>query len=229
MTADGSTLIDVSGSKHRPSSRPTANVYVDGLNLYYGCLKGTGHKWLDLNALFQTLLPNYDIRRIRYFTARISARPDNPGTAQRQDAYIRALRTLPNVSVHLGKFLVSTTRMPLANPGPGAKTVDVIKTEEKGSDVNIATYLLIDAFRRDSDLAVVVSNDSDLCEPIRIVKDEFKVPVGLLIPHSRTSEALRRLKPTFLKQIRGGPLSACQLADPVIDSQGRKITRPPAW
>jgi hypothetical protein len=210
-------------------SKPTANIYVDGLNLYYGCLKGTAYKWLDLNALFETLLPNHDIKRIRYFTARISARPDNPGTAQRQDAYIRALRTLPNVSIFLGKFLVSTQRMPLANPKPGSKTVEVIKTEEKGSDVNIATYLLIDAFHRDSDVAVVVSNDSDLCEPIRIVKDEFKVPVGLLIPHSRTSEALRRLKPTFLKKIRGGPLSACQFPNPVIDSRGRKITKPPGW
>jgi hypothetical protein len=219
----------VSAKKHRVQSRPTANVYVDGLNLYYGALKGTGYKWLDLNALFGTLLPAYDIQRIRYFTARISARPDNPGTAQRQDAYIRALRTLPNVSVHLGKFLVSTVRMPLANPKPGMKTVEVIKTEEKGSDVNIATYLLIDTFRRDSDLSVVVSNDSDLCEPIRIVKDEFQVPVGLLIPHSRTSEALRALKPTFVKPIRGGPLSASQLPDPVIDSNGRKITRPPTW
>ncbi len=206
------------------------NVYVDGLNLYYGGLKGTGYKWLDLNALFEMLLPSYDIKRIRYFTARISARPDNPGTSQRQDAYIRALRTLPKVTIHLGKFLVSTQRMPLANPRPGsARTVEVIKTEEKGSDVNIATYLLIDAFRHDSDLAVVVSNDSDLCEPIRVLRDEFKVPVGLLMPHSRASAALRALKPAFLKQIRKGPLSACQFPDPVIDSQGRKITRPPTW
>src|SRR5215469_2477320 len=210
----GLSLYCVTGRRRSGSARPTANIYVDGLNLYYGCLKGTAYKWLDLNALFETLLPNYDIKRIRYFTARISARPDNPGTAQRQDAYIRALRTLPNVSIFLGKFLVSTQRMPLADPKSGNKTVEVIKTEEKGSDVNIATYLLIDAFHRDSDLAVVVSNDSDLCEPIRIVKDEFKVPVGLLIPHSRTSEALRRLNPTFLKKIRGGPLSVCQFPDP---------------
>lgn len=223
------SIHSVSGAKHRVPARPTANIYVDGMNLYYGCLKGTGYKWLDLNALFEILVPSHDIKRIRYFTARISARLDNPGVAQRQDAYIRALRTLPNVSIHLGKFLVSTVRMPLANPRGGAKTVEVIKTEEKGSDVNIATYLLIDAFRRDSDLAVVVSNDSDLCEPIRVVKDEFKLPVGLLIPHSRTSEALRALRPTFLKQVRRGPLSACQFPDPVIDSRGRKITRPTSW
>lgn len=102
--------------------------------------------------------------------------------------------------------------------------VEVIKTEEKGSDVNLATYLLIDAFRSDSDMAVVVSNDSDLCEPIRIVQDEFRVPVGLLIPHSRTSEALRKLGPAFVKQIRRGPLSASQLPAKVTDARGRTIS-----
>lgn len=65
----------------------------------------------------------------------------------------------------------------------------MIKTEEKGSDINLATYLLIDAFRGDSDMAVVVSNDSDPCEPIRIVQDEFHVPVGC---SSRTAAPARR-------------------------------------
>lgn len=37
------------------------NVYVDGFNLYYGCLKGTPYKWLDLGALFQALLPSNKI------------------------------------------------------------------------------------------------------------------------------------------------------------------------
>lgn len=210
--------------------RPTANIYVDGLNLYYGCLKGTGYKWLDLEALFGLLVPTHEIKRIRYFTARISGRPDNPDSPTRQDAYLRALDTSPKVTVHLGKFLQSTKRMPLAAPKPGGpKTVEVIKDEEKGSDVNLATYLLIDAFRRDSDLAVVVSNDSDLCEPIRIVKDEFGVPVGLLNPHKHTSSDLRRLRPTFLKQIRRGPLSASQFPAEVVSSQGHKIGRPAPW
>jgi hypothetical protein len=120
--------------------------------------------------------------------------------------------------------------MPLAQPRrDGPKTVEVIKTEEKGSDVNIATYLLIDAFRRDSDLAVVVSNDSDLCEPIRIVKQEFGVPVALFIPHKRTSHALSKLNPLFIKQIRQGPLSASQFAPQLTDSQGRKIIKPATW
>jgi hypothetical protein len=68
--------------------------------------------------------------------------------------------------------------------------VKVIKTEEKGSDVNIATHLLMDGFRNDYELAVVVSNDSDLLMPIQVVTQEFGKPVGLLNPQKHPSVAL---------------------------------------
>ncbi|MGH3815898.1 MAG: NYN domain-containing protein [Pseudonocardiaceae bacterium] len=107
------------------------NVYVDGFNLYYGCLKGTPYKWLDLGALFQVLLLSNKIQRIRYFTAKVNGQTD-PQQPVRQDTYLRALQTVPGLSVHLGHFLTSTVRMPLANPVPaGARTVEVIKTEER--------------------------------------------------------------------------------------------------
>jgi uncharacterized LabA/DUF88 family protein len=59
----------------------------------------------------------------------------------------------------------------------------VIKTKEKGSDVNLATFLLLDAFRHESDIAVIVSNDSDLEQPIRALIEELNVRVGLVNPH----------------------------------------------
>jgi len=119
------------------------NVYVDGFNLCYGCLKGTPYKWLDLDAMCRRLLPKHELSRIRYFTAIISARPLDPSGPVRQQAYLRALATMPHVSIHLGHFLTSHVRMPLAvPPARGPRTVEVIKTEEKGSDVNLATYLL---------------------------------------------------------------------------------------
>jgi NYN domain len=71
----------------------------------------------------------------------------------------------------------------------GQKTVKVYKTEEKGSDVNVATYLLLDAFKRNCDLAVVISNDSDLEAPIRAVMQDLGVPVGLLNPHPAYSRS----------------------------------------
>ena len=60
------------------------NVYVDGFNLYYGCVKGTPHRWLDLAQLCRILLPSNRIHRIRYFTTLVQPRLDNPQQPERQ-------------------------------------------------------------------------------------------------------------------------------------------------
>lgn len=177
------------------------NVYVDGFNLYYGCLKGTPHKWLDLEALSRRLVPGDEIHRIRYFTAHISPRADDRHRHNRQQYYLRALGTIPCLHIHLGRFQETITRMPLADPGPhGPRTVEVIKTEEKGSDVNLATHLLADAFRGDFETALVITNDADLGEPIRLVRHELGLTIGVASPHPphRRSGALKPAAPTFL-------------------------------
>ena len=79
----------------------------------------------------------------------------------------------------------------LSFEAPSDQTVAVLKTEEKGSDVNLATYLLMDAFDQDYELALVVSNDSDLVGPIEVVQRRFGLPVGVVNPHRTTSHALR--------------------------------------
>src|SRR5262245_47530718 len=153
-----------------------ANVYIDGFNFYYRCVKDTPYKWLNPAALAAILLPSEQIKRIRYFTARVSARPNNPDSPKRQQVFLRALETLPNLTVTYGHFLTNTVRMPLARPVPGGpRFADVIKTEEKGSDVNLASHLLLDAFRQDCEIAFIISNDSDLAEPIKIARHEFGI------------------------------------------------------
>lgn len=203
-------------------------VYIDGFNFYYGAVKGTPHKWLDLEALSRRLLPRDEITKVRYFTARISSRPDDPQQAVRQETYLRALNTLPLVEIHFGHYVTRTTRMPLATPPDrGARTVEVLKTEEKGSDVNLATYLLLDAFRGNCDTAVVVSNDSDLAEPVRVAQAEAGVRVGIINPHSAKYRS-RRLQGTFFKQLRPNVLGQCQLPSTLHDDEGA-ITKPPSW
>ena len=205
------------------------NVYVDGFNLYYGLLRGTPWKWLDLEALCRHLLPGHEVQCIRYFTAHISVREDELDAASRQQSYLRALDTLPTVSIHLGHFLARVVRMPLADPVPGGpRTVEVIKTEEKGSDVNLASYLLADAFRNDAEAFVLITNDSDLMEPIRMVRHELDKVVGLLNPQPRQSRALLRCKPSFVKQVRHGVASVSQLPKELYDRHGA-IVRPPEW
>ena len=88
-------------------------VYIDGFNLYYGSLKGKPHRWLDLEALFKKLLlPANIIVEIKYFTARVKAKPNDLAAPQRQEVYLRALAAHNKlVSVHLGHFLSHKVRI----------------------------------------------------------------------------------------------------------------------
>ena len=99
--------------------------------LLHGAVKGTPYKWLDIAALCRLLLPGDAVNRIRYLTARVQPEVRDPDKPTRQQLYLRALATTPNLSLHFGHFLVSQPRMALANPQPGqSRTVEVIKTEE---------------------------------------------------------------------------------------------------
>jgi len=190
--------------------------------------KDTPYKWLNIAKLCSLLLPNHNINRIRYFTALVRARPDDLQQPQRQQTYIRALKTISNLSVHYGHFLTNIKRLPLANPSKdGPRTVEVLYTEEKGSDVNLATYLIIDGINKDYDVAVVVSNDSDLVLPVKFVRDELKLPVGNLNPHPQRSRELAKVI-SFYKPIRKGALSASQFPPTIKDAQGI-IWKPAEW
>jgi uncharacterized LabA/DUF88 family protein len=179
-------------------------VYVDGFNLYYGALRGTSYRWLDVKKLCEFLLPRHRIVRIKYFTARVSARPGDPDQPTRQQMFLRALATLTDVDIIYGPFLTRETYLPLAGSAPPEppKYVKVTRTEEKGSDVNLATHLLCDGFRRRYEAAVLITNDSDLLEPVKMVRRERGLVVGILNPHRRASRVLAR-EASFTKQISG--------------------------
>ena len=205
------------------------HVYVDGYNLYFGCLKKSPHKWLNLHALCSALMPQNDIRAIRYFTAQVSGSPHDPDQPTRQQTYFRALRTLPQVSIHLGHFLTHEVSMPDAADWQRGRYTPrrVMKTEEKGSDVNIATHLLIDAFDDAFDVAVIVSNDSDLKEPISVVRNRFGKTIGILNPQAKVSRALQPLA-HFIKPIRPGALANAQFPAVMQDATGQ-FHKPGRW
>ena len=204
------------------------NVYIDGLNLYYRALRGTPYRWLDVGKLARLLLPKHDIGRIRYFTALVTNRPDDPTQAQRQQTYLRALETVPNLTIHYSHLLPKTKRRPLARQSrTGPRTVEILDTEEKGSDVNLASYLLLDAFENECEVAVVVSNDSDLVLPIGMVRSRLGKQVGVFDPSRRRSFELHGAA-SWYRPLRQGPLSASLFPDTLSDSQGL-IAKPPSW
>jgi len=210
-------------------------VYIDGFNLYYRALKGTAHKWLDIAAMSRAALPSTcQIEAINYYTAHISGRVD-PDAPKRQHAYLRAIATLPNVAIHYGNFLVSQKWAGLVQPpafrpkivipaNPRPEVAYVWKTEEKGSDVNLGAHLVRDAFRGRFDLGAVLTNDTDLVEPIRIVTQELHLPVTLLTPSAASlievATSIWHIRPYV------GP---SQLPNPVPVPGKRSIARPTAW
>ena len=210
------------------------NVYIDGFNLYYRALKpNPQYRWLDLAKLSQALLPAHQINRIRYFTAIVDQRPDDPLQQRRQLLYIRALRTIPNLSIHYGQFKTRTQRRPLARPIRGfGGSVLVKNTEEKGTDVNLATYLIMDGYEGDYEQALVISNDSDLALPIGMVRNKLRLPVGVVNPNPEakgnyTPTELRQAA-TFLRRIRLNALRNSQFSDALTDDTGT-FHKPADW
>ncbi|MEL6196045.1 MAG: NYN domain-containing protein [Myxococcota bacterium] len=205
------------------------NVYVDGFNLYYGALKGTAYKWLDIAAAVRAVVdPKHEIGIIKYFTARLEDRPHDPTQSTRQDAYLRAL-VARGVLVVEGQFQLNRKWLPRVDSAhTPPERVQVFQSEEKGSDVNLATELLWDAFNQRFSAAIVVSNDSDLCLPISKLVRHRRLNVGVVSPYKKVGVALRR-SAKFAKSLHEADLGRCQLPDPIIDSSGRAIRRPASW
>ena len=204
------------------------HLYIDGFNLYYGCLKDSAYKWLNPAQMAACLLPGHTITAIRYFSANVTARPGDPDQPIRQQTYFRALRTLPHLTIHLGYFKTHQVRMPLVNPPPGGSGMALVwRTDEKGSDVNLATQMLVDGFDHAYECAVLVTNDSDLLGPIQAVRQKLGKKVGLLNPQKRPARALHG-EVDFYKKIREGVLGASQFSTPLTDANGT-FHKPPTW
>jgi hypothetical protein len=214
-------------------------IYIDGFNLYFRLLaKQPALKWLNVKALGERLLqPANKVIGVKYYSARVSGRID-PGAPARQLLYLNALHTVPEISVHMGTFLLSEKfaglvkppefRPPVTLPKPWPNVVKIIKVEEKGSDVNHACHLLLDAFQNNFDVAAVLSNDSDLVEPIRIVTHVIGKPVGLLSPVSNPSPELSSAS-SFIRRIRVSDLAASQFSSPLLRADGSTLLKPASW
>jgi hypothetical protein len=118
--------------------------------------------------------------------------------------------------------------MPLANPVIGQDPlIEVIKTEEKGSDLNLATHLIHDAHLDRFECAIVVSGDSDLLAPVRIVINELKKPVGVLNPQQKPCRVLQS-HCTFYRHIRQSALAKSQFSITLQDAFGT-FSKPASW
>lgn len=204
-----------------------ANVYIDGFNLYYGAVRNTRYKWLDLEQLFILLRPHDNIQVINYFTARIMG-----SHAANQAAYLAALASRPKVNIIFGKYKLKTVLCRVADcTFDGRRTFQM--PEEKRTDVLIALAMVQDAFQDRCDRLIVVSGDSDLVPAIRTVKNltpekEVVVYVPALDPRRGAAVELRsaadkdRILPNQL-------IRRSQFPATIPDGAGGVIHRPKGW
>lgn len=209
--------------------------YIDGFNLYYGirdrgplrpsnhdhnkvCPTKTGkYKWLDLSRLCSLLMQNGNIVKIKYFTALLKGDIDK---ISRQENYLQLLSTFNNIEIIKGNFLCSQVTMRYyAEPHNWVK---VIKNEEKGTDVNIASHMLIDGFHNEYDIAALISNDSDFAYVVKFIKEELKKGVIIFNPQHKPSKTLSDL--TMVNSIFDNTLKNAQFPS-IING----FARPDKW
>jgi len=210
-------------------------LYIDGFNLYYSAVKGTPLRWLNPIALAKAAFPKNQIAQTRYFSAKVTDYPGNPGQHSRQLLYWRALKTIPDLDIILGEFRTRVVRMSVVNPPPS--TIEVFKTDEKGSDVNLASHLLADGFQNRYDAALVITGDSDLVAPIQMARNLLKKPVGVLNPQRlsgpgcrppRKSGGLQHAASFYQNGVTWSQLDKAQFPGTLTDSKST-FTKPPSW
>lgn len=222
--------------------------YIDGFNFYFLRTKNQPQfKWLNMKALADQIVPaGFTVERVNYYTAPVSGKVDHDAP-RRQQKLLAALRTIPEIAIHNGKFLYSEKwsaliQPPRAKPDgyiwnmPSPVLVLVAKTEEKGSDVNLGVHLVRDAFTNTFDVAYVVTDDTDLVEPIRIVTQEASKQVCIVAPCRARGKNGRPVPApsleavaSFKHYIDDSELAASQFPDIVVRSGKPNLVKPATW
>ena len=198
--------------------------YVDGFNLYHGLHAKYGRRylWLDLEHLTRRIRPRDRIIAVRYFTALVR---DDPAALARQQTYLEALRVRSGgiVAVHLGRYQSKTQQC--------WRCGNVWTSyEEKETDVHVAVSVVADSAIAASDIALIVSADSDLCPAIRTAR-ALNPRRGMIaaFPPRRSSFEIRSLIPGAFT-IAAADLRNSLLPEAVSDpATGRVYKRPGKW
>jgi hypothetical protein len=200
-------------------------VYIDGFNLYYGLKAKNWQKyyWLNLHSFAANLLKdNQLLQKVKYFTSLVSSTPSDPNKNKRQKTYIEALETLPNIQIFYGHYLTSPVQC--YNCGYRWSLPN-----EKMTDVNIATEMLVDSFYNNFDMALLISADSDLIAPIKKISELFsEKKIIIAFPPERFSKNLSICASAYFI-IGRTKFSDNQFPQVVKKSDGFELVRPASW
>ena len=219
-------------SQETKSAEDRVSAYIDGFNLS-SAMRDAGlmrYLWLDLVALARELLrPHQRLESVHYFTALLSRKEQ----ANRQNAFLEANETSPELTIHKGEFQFNSKscgacQKPLGCTECGSSNKVPV---EKQSDVSLGTQLGLDAGRDRFDTALIVSTDSDFVGAIRLVREAYpEKRIIVALPPARYERARDLLETaTGSYKIWPSSLRRAQLPDTVQIANGELVHRPLAW
>lgn len=211
-------------------------VYIDGYNLYYGLLKGTSDKWLDLAKFAKELVgAEHNVLTVKYFTSWVKPHPYEVAAVERQNVYLQALQAHGSVETTLGfyskrkKLLPAVEDACLSCDKADKGLLRVVVLEEKRTDVNMAVSMVVDAAKPNVDCIAIVTGDSDQVGAIEAVRYIYGKKVLVFNPHKTFSDNLKRAA-SYYKNISCDLPARCQLPDEIpVGTHGRVIRCPEAW
>lgn len=202
-------------------------VYVDGFNLYYGALKQSRFRWLNLQRYFELVRPHDNVQLIHYFTAIVDGQ-----SRIDQLTYLDALATLPKLNIVLGKYMNKPMKCRVGACSLQGRRV-FNRPEEKRTDVNIALQMLDDAYQGLADRMILVSGDSDLVPAINFIKHRApECEVIVYVPNNDPSRGAAVELRTAGHKNRNLPLVElrhAQFPATMPGSSGARLIKPSNW
>ena len=226
-------------------------VYIDGYNLYYGCLKHSTDKWLDVRTLIERILPSiffeqdgepvrfaFQTPAVKYFTAPILtafARSDDSVSCQHHYHTALCAHLDGALEIIKGYHDAKPARAHIWEEGKAArecKMIEIWKLEEKQSDVAFALNAFSDAIRNEVDQVIAVTNDSDFAPAMKMIRQHTQAVVGLIAParqkRSNVNAELQKHAHWTRTHILDEEFSQSQLP-PVIRLKNKAVHKPLSW
>lgn len=227
---------------------------MDGYNLYYGRLKNTHHKWLDLRAMAERVLSGvylgdgkkrfeFELQPLamKYFTASILTNfAKSNDSVSDQEQYHQALKVYLGDAIEIikGTYNASPAKAHLWQEGRRAREcekVDIWKLVEKQSDVALALHAYSDAMRDEIDHVVIVTNDTDIVPALKLIKEHTKAKIGIIAPTRQKSAPVNQYLVNHADWTRAHitdeDLEASQLPSVIkaLRANGNVIHKPISW
>jgi uncharacterized LabA/DUF88 family protein len=202
-------------------NKERVTVYIDGFNLYFGLMEA-GFDYLrrlDVRLLAENIInQNQILEKVVYFTSRVNGNPDKQ---KKQSTYLEALSAKIVEIIYVQYNFNTEECKRCGNVWPNPK--------EKMTDVNIATHLLVDAFKDNFDMTVLISGGSDLVPPLKVVNSQFKDKrVFLAFPPKRNSIAVKNQSKGSMV-IGRKTLKESQLDENIKNKFGYILSKPKEW